>query len=262
MACNIEGQKCFLARGKMYVAKRKDCFPEFKREALQFVGNVLDVAVNQDIEKQSQKDYTTPAGGNACVSYEVNEATLALTFGSSNAKVFEIVTGGEVQTLDAAAAITDEVHSIKPGADRVLLSLMPDTSVPFVVTSEDGLTTYDLTDDYLVTDYGLEVVEGGDLDLAVQGAVDEELSILVSYTHTTQRVVKGLTTTGEDYYVVIEGVNKISGRALRFIFPKIRFSPSASIAVLTEDIATFEAEGELFEADGKARYEIIEVQGV
>lgn len=260
MACQTTQDCCFLFRGKMYVAKRKDCCPAFKEEEMQFVGNVLDLTINQSVNKIAQKNYTSVSGGNYCTVYEIEEANLALTFGCSDRKVFEIVTAGAVELKEAAAAITDEIHATKGGEDHIYLSLLPDTTVAPVVTSEDTLTTYVEGTDYNVSAYGIEVIEGGQIDLDAQAAVDGEINILVDYTHSPQTVVEGLASTGSDYYVVLEGVDKVSSRPVRYIFPKVRFSPSSSVPVITEELAQFEAEGELFDdpcGDIAGKYQVV-----
>lgn len=243
----------------MRVAKRQDCCPGFKKEELQFVGNVLDVSIDQSINKIAQKNFTSISGGNYCTVYEVEEANLALTFGCSDRKVLEIVTAGKVDVLGTAAAIAGEVHVVKPGSDRVLFSLLPDSSVAPVVTNDDATVTYVEGTDYTLTDFGIEAIEGGQIDLDAQGAVDEELTILVDYTHSPQTCISGLANTGDDYYVVIEGKDQVTGQSISFVFPKVRFSPSASVPVLTEEIAQFEAEGELFDdpcGDVEGKYQI------
>lgn len=259
MPCQSTSECCLLFRGRMSVAKRQDCCPGFKKEELQFVGNVLDVSIDQSINKIAQKNFTSVSGGNYCTVYEVEEANLSLTFGCSDKKVLEIVTAGKVDVLATGVAISDELHVVKPGADRLLLNLLPDATVAPVVTSADSLTTYVLDTDYVVTPFGIEAIVGGAIDTDAQAAVDQELSILIDYTHAPQTCISGLANTGDDYYVVIEGKDQVTGQDMSFVFPKVRFSPSASVPVLTEEIANFEAEGELFDdpcGDVEGKYQI------
>lgn len=203
-------------------------------------------------ETEKAEHYSSEAGlseKDAALIVRVNR-TGTLTcdnFSESNLALF--VSGSQETQTQASATVTDEVYSVIPGriyqigaGDLAPAGVRNISGV--VVKSNDGVTTYTLTDDYLVDlEMGrLQIVEGGAISAGnIKVTYDKPAS---SWT----RVKSGSTAEVSGSLRVV--ADNASGTNRDWFMPKVTLTPSGDLPIIQEgtDFTTMEFGVEVLKA--------------
>lgn len=167
-------------------------------------GNTTDLQISHTEDVQNLPNYITGAG-NRNTSARVTGVTASFTLYDVNARNLAIVGRGKIRGVSAGALTVPEAHVCEglPG-ELIPFDELPDVSVPFVIKSADGVTTYDPGDDYLITPYGIQLTSG----TAITNA-----GITALYTKLKADVVEMLTTAQQELEVFFAGLNAAQGGA-------------------------------------------------
>lgn len=233
---------CNFLRGKIFVAKRKPnaAYHDVKALPLKWVGNVSALNISQETETISIPDYSK-FSGDACKLIRPTTKTLTLTMACFKAANLAMAFQGEgsFENVPAAGTVVDEIHTVTGDDDRIEFDYIPNGQD---ITVTDGATPtpvpYVLNDDYRITPFGIEIVEGG-------GISDGDV-IHVGYDYDIQTIIEAFTKGSEDYYVVVEAINYGDGnRPVKIEMYNINFGPAASMDLFGDEFATFEITGEV-----------------
>lgn len=195
-------------------------------------GNFSQIDYSADINVTPVPDFVSGVG--ACYTdRQVNTVTLAVAMYNLCSITWALTTLGTLSNT-AAGPVVDEAHTI--GVDGfVQMDLLRDLSVAPVVTSSDGLTTYD---DWLETQTGIKPVAGGDLATAADAEGDDELDILIDYTSIGTDTINPLTQlAGEEMLLHFDGKNSIGGNPHAGKFYKARFQAAPTTPLVGSSIA-------------------------
>lgn len=207
---------------------------------LMAIGNTskLEFKVNED--KQKLKDYTKPGGGTYASVSRIESVTAEFTVHDLNkTNVARALFGSEA--IVAGAAVVDEVAVGYKGGITKLNHPNP-TAV--VVTNAGATTTYVANVDY-------EVKAGGILILDA-GAITEAQSLRVDYTFATYSKVEALTSGAKTLELFFEGLNEANdGKPVLIDVYRLQLSPAKALALLGDDFAELEMEGEVLKDASK-----------
>lgn len=218
--------KSYIGKGKVYLDGRQ-------------VGNVtaLNFAITED--KKELKDFTSAGGGNYNSLTRIASVTLSMTMSDYNKENMAAAVFGTASAV-TATTVTDEsitAPSSLTGNPLVKTVFVIDTSVAPVVTSDPAGTTYDVTDDYLVTPSGIIIVDGG--------AISASTALLVDYTKKAVDVVEALTTTAKEYELIFDGLNEAqSGTPVVITVHRFKPGPAADLAIIGDEFAELTLTGD------------------
>lgn len=219
-------------------------------EALLPVGNCSKLSLAVSEESKEMINYQSAGGGTFKKVSRIKSVEASMDLLEFSPKNLEIALRGEA-TAVTSGAVTDESHVSYQGG-LVTFAYLPDTTQTITIKSEDGNTTYDVTDDYIVTRNGIKIVTGGDITNAS--------TIKCSYTKSAGYIVESLVNSGVEYKLVFEGLNEAeSGKAISVECYKVYFSPTSGLDLIGDDFGKLSVKGTLLadttiQATGKSQY--------
>lgn len=234
------GLCCGLYRGSFYL---RDLSSE--DAPLLPVGNA-EAEITQELTEIEQPNFQS-LGGTACKVAYVDSVNLNLTLHCTSPENLALAFMGQYAQL-SGTAVTDEEHTVNAIGELIPFEFVPNRNEAIVVTSEDGLTTYDVGDDYIITGAGIIIAENS--TIPVNGAV-----IKVDYTYGNNWKVDAQTVAQKEFEVVLDGVNvgESGEKAVVLKAWKVKFSPAESFALISgEDFASLELAGEIIRDSSKA----------
>jgi len=228
---------CGLYRGTFYLKDLSD-----EDAALLPVGNA-EANITQEMTEITQPNYQS-LGGSACKVTYPESVNLDLILHCNSPENLAIAFLGQASQL-VGAAVEDELHPVNSIGELIPFLHAPDKSIPVVIESADGLTTYDEGDDYVVTNAGIIIATGSSIPVA--GA-----NIRASYTYGANWRLDAQTISQKEFLVVLDGVNVGEGEEIPVVLKawKVKFSPAETFALISgEDFASLEISGEILRDD-------------
>lgn len=222
--------RSFSGKGKIHLRNRKGT------GGLMPIGNCSALEVSFEEEKKTQKDYTTESGGNANVISTISAMTGNMTMLDYSAENMSLALRGSVN-YNAAATVTDETQNSSADDGRLIkFDFIPDRSEAITVKkNNDSPLTQDA--DYTISPAGIVVIGAGAID---------DTGVKVSYTKSPSEVLEALTSVGDEYELVLDGLNEAqSGSAVVVVMHRIKFSPGSGIAFITDDYGELPIEFEV-----------------
>lgn len=192
------------------------------------VGNVSQLEYAFDEEKQEQRNFMTPGGGNANVQSSISSFTGSMTMVDYTAENLAKALRGSV-TAVVAGAVTEEPHSCA-GVDGELIPF--DFPVDHgeditVVTTADGALVQDT--DYTVSSTGIVVIGTGSID---------NTGVKITYTKAPGAIVEALVESGQEYKLHFDGMNDAqNGKPVAVINHRVKFSPTSGLGFLNSEFA-------------------------
>jgi len=210
------------------------------------VGNapVLEVNLNENIERVP--DYTSAAGGAACVVRTIESAQVKLTLTCNRAENLALALYGSGSTGNkTAAAVASEQKVAYVGA-LVPLADMPDLTQPITVKATTGSTTYTAGKDYLVTAGGaIQVLAGGAIPAPTINMGVGQPNITVSYQRAEHSAIELFTRNSLPVALAFDGVNVVDARLVNFQLYRVRFGPATNLTVIGDNVSKLELTGEI-----------------
>lgn len=219
-----------------YIGKGKIYLKPTSGGARMPVGNCSALTLNVETNAITQPDYTTPGGGNANEVQRVSDVGLSMTMLELRPGNLEIALRGTVGAV-VAATVTDELHEAYVGG-LIALDNIPDVTETVTVTVDPSDTavvkTVDV--DYEVTNAGIVILSGG--------TIADEDEIGVTYTKAAADVIEAMTTSGDEYELVFDGLNEAeSGRAVVVRVHRVKWSPTSGLGLIGDDFGELPLEG-------------------
>lgn len=233
------GLCCGLYRGTFYL---KDL--SSPNSALLSVGNA-EANITQEMTEITTPNYQS-LGGSACKVEYPESVNLELTLHCTSPENLAMAFLGQSAQL-SGAAVTNELHAVNAVEELIPFNFVPNKSIPFVVTDITGVTTYDLDDDYTVTNSGIKITLGS--AIPVIGG-----NIKVSYTYGANWKIDAQTVSQKEFFVVLDGVNvgESGEKAVVLKAWKVKFAPAESFALISgSDFASISLNGEILRDETK-----------
>ncbi|MAT91379.1 MAG: hypothetical protein CME59_02135 [Halioglobus sp.] len=200
------------------------------------IGNCSGLSFNVETNSISQPDYENAGGGEANVVDRISTVGMNLTMLELRPQNLGIALRASVRAI-AAGAVTDERHTAYVGG-LIPFNDIPDrTQAIAVVLDPDGSPSALVADtDYEVTRSGIRILEGG--------AASDSDEVGVDYTKKKGDVVEAMTSSGDEYELVFEGLNEAkSGAEVVVRIHKGKFTPTTGLELIGDDYAELPLEG-------------------
>ncbi|MDO6747212.1 hypothetical protein [Gilvimarinus sp. 1_MG-2023] len=192
------------------------------------IGNVSTLEYAFDEEKQEQRNFMTPGGGNANVQSSISSFTGSMTLVDYTPENLAKALRGSV-TAVTAGAVTEEAHSCA-GVDGELIpfDFPADHSEDItVVTTADGALVQDT--DYTISSTGIVVIGTGSID---------NTGVKISYTKAAGAIVEALVESGQEYKLHFDGLNDAqNGKPVAVINHRVKISPTSGLGFLNSEFA-------------------------
>ena len=200
------------------------------------VGNASALSFSFDEEKKTQKDYTSPGGGNANSLSRIDNFTGSLNMIDYTAANLALALRGAVTDI-TAAAVTDEAHdSAGVGGELIPFDFNYDPDIAVTVTLDNATPCVEDTD-YELTPNGILTIEGGNIDAN---------GVLVSYTKAVAEQLEALVDAGTEFKLFFDGMNESqNGISSAITLHRIKFSPAQGLQLLGDDYGEIPIEFEV-----------------
>jgi len=233
---NQTRNRSFRGGGGMYLRERGATTGFFQ------VGNAdtLQFAINE--ERQTQRNYMQPGGGNIASESSITDVTASINVLSINPRIAAVALRGLVNTI-AAAAISAESHQAY--LDMFIpLDFLPDFDQTVTVTDSTASTTYVAGTDYLIRNNGIFI----DPD----GSIPDDSEVLITYQSKDKYDIETITRSAVEYEMYFDGFNEADeGKAVSVKCHRISFSPAQALSLITEDFGALPMEFEVLADDSK-----------
>lgn len=239
MANRVEVYKPYIGSGKVYIRDAS-----LTNGPNYFIGEVSELKLSIDEEVKTLNSHTDSGGGTHAEVRRIDSVTASMTLHDLNADNIALATKGVRSSVDAGS-VSDEAVTAFSGA---LIRLANPSPASVVVTSEDGLTTYTLDEDYEVRNEGLFVVDGGAISVAVEALAtpSDGLPLLVTYSHSAYSQIEPLTASSTDWAITFGGMNEAdSDNACIVDLHKVSLGAASEHSLIGDDFGNLALEGTL-----------------
>ncbi|GIU22243.1 hypothetical protein [Shewanella sp. MBTL60-007] len=196
------------------------------------VGNASGVKIDIEQETKSLPN-NRGGGGNAAEITKVKAVKLSMTLNDFNNSNMALALRGKVDVLTAEPIVDEPITAVLDGLCDT--AKMIDLTVPPVVKTADGATTFDVDADYIVSAGGIRPLSSG--------AITADQALKVSYTSKAGNALQALVESGKELKVVIDGVNDATGKPWVLKFYKWKPSPTSGLDLIGDDFGSFDIEG-------------------
>lgn len=235
---------CFKGRGEIALVDYAAALA--KTAGLMPVGNASAFEMTVSEKTEEVMDYTSPEGGTACRTREIEKVELSLTLHCHNPENLVRAAYGSGATEGVtSAAVVGESHVLWPGAVEPLNHLVDD-SVAVVVKSPDDATTYVAGTDYEITQAGsLRHLKSGTIPAPTVAAGVGQPNIKVSYTRKMQTLIQVYHRVSDPVRLHFDGYN-VAGNTpvpMHFDLFKVQLSPAKSLPMITDGLSKLDFTG-------------------
>jgi hypothetical protein len=212
------------------------------------VGLSSSVQQTHETNEIRLEDATNPLGGTYDKLEKVTSMGIAINLREINSRNLGVLLFGTVINVPSAAAQPEDVVVAVGGTS--MLSKMPLT-ITSVKDTVDPLISYVEDVDYMITGAGIEVLEGGDLAEAIDGAADYQVT--VTYTSADYDEIEALTDSGQEWELLFEGGNAVGTKGkINAHYWRVRFGLAQSMDFINvEDFLGLPATAEVLADSGR-----------
>ena len=200
------------------------------------IGNAqAELAIEE--EEQTQPDFTSVAGGNACVIKDISSVNLNLGIFNFSYENMALAVFG-VNSKKVAGSFTSGTPDNFTVFNGEALSVLDKIPTNLTAVVKVGATTYLQNTDYTVTAGGILVISGSALDIAIAAnlSVPPRLAATAEYAYGAENVIEALEASGKTYAVRIVGANRAdNAKPEIWDIWKISTGPAASFNVITRE---------------------------
>lgn len=224
---------------KSYIGSGNILIREFGSAApLVEIGNCSKLTLTHAEDVKQLKNYTRPGGGVRKEVRRVSGVEMGFAFHDFTAENFARALRSDTTAIAAGTSTDEGLVAYKGGytsADKIINAI---TSVK----TPDGLTTYDVGDDYELRDGMLYIPSTSAIVDPVAGAVNVE----ITYTYLAQKRVEALTNSAKEYEVVFMGLNEAqSGKRARITARKVSGGVLKELSAIGEEFGVGDVSGAL-----------------
>lgn len=200
-----------------------------------FLGNADNFQFTINEQKQTQRNFTQPGGGNIASESTITDVTGNVNALSINPRTAAVALRALVNTVPAGAV---SAESITVSLDMLVrTSKIPDFSQAVTVTDATATTTYVSGTDYVLRNNAFYI----DPD----GAIAEGEQLLFNYTSKATYDIEAITKSGVEYEMFFDGFNEADeGKSVTVTVHRVSFSPAQALSLITEDFGSLPMEFE------------------
>lgn len=220
-------QQTYIGKGSIYL--------DTGTSGLLPIGNCSKLSMSIDEEKKELLDYENAGGGLADSISRITAVKLAVTCHNMSPENIAIALRGG-QAARTGSAISNEALTSKKGT-LVTFARLQDLSLSLAVTGTGGTPTYTEGTDYERRRAGIWIPSASTIP---DGAIE------VDYTALADNLVQALTSAGQEYRLVFDGLNEArSGKAYVVDCFRVKFSPTSGFDLIGDDFAGFEMSADI-----------------
>lgn len=223
--------RSYMGKGTIYRRKRG-----VANAPLEPMGNCSKLSFAIAQEEISELDYENPGGGKRKSIKRITGVSAQITTKNHDPLILALGLRGTITSEASVTAIAGEAHADVALGSLVVLARFPNPAVPIVV--KKGATTI-AASNYELRRVGLYILPGA-ADIV---AGDD---ITVDYTPLKESGVEALTVSGDEYYLLFDGLNEAdSGRPVAVEAHRIDFSPMAGMDLISDEMGNVELAAEV-----------------
>ena len=208
-------------------------------------GNASALTFGIGEDKTTQKDYTTPQGGNAASSSTIADITGSITGLSYQPDVMRVALRAIIEE-SGIVAIADERVTLYEDAITEL-EFIPNTTLAFTVTADpDGSpTTLEEGTHYNIV--------GGCIEMINYVPAASGIDASIAYTPIAQYKIKALAAASVEYRLVFNGFNTAdSDKSVIVSVHRVKFSAAQALDLITDDYGELPLDFEVLADGGRA----------
>ena len=205
------------------------------------LGNTSKLTVEANFDKKTLPNYQG-GGGDDDVFYRFKEGTVKLECRHISVDLMLVALGGTAESV--AAGVAEETHTVVEVGKLIMLDGMQDMSLPLIVTSADGVTTYDEGVHYTRRRAGIvpKALQAG----GIAAGSDVKLSFTQHKHQRVQALVNSITEKG----LLFDGINERTGSPWRAKLHRVGFQPTKTLEFIGDDFLNWSLEGQMLAWDG------------
>ena len=233
--------RSFIGGGKIWIREKNSNTPQ-----MYAFGNAdsFSFAINED--KKTQRNYTTPGGGNIASQSAITDVTASVNALSFQPRTLALALRSLVKTI-ASAAVVGETHKVYKDALEPLL-MIPDQGETIVVKSQDDVTTYLPNVDYVIEHGGIYIPEAS--AITDSDTNNDGVNVKVDYTSSESYTIEAITQAAIEYELFFNGFNDAdNGKPTTVKCHSVKFSPSQALELISEDFGALPMEFEVLADD-------------
>ncbi len=217
-------------------------------------GNVTNFDITPDAEELEVVSTGNADYGQAADSMiDAKPTKFSFTVNRFNLDNWAMAFMGDYAARTAAqGSVVDEAHTVSMG-DMIKLAGLDVSAV--VVKDATGVTTYDLTDDYLIVDAALGIIK------PVEGGAISDGDVLhISYNTAAETgfLLSGGTKSSKFIKLFGRGVNRFNNKRSIVSIPRGSVKPGGNFSMVGTDAASIQFDGTInVPTDGSAPFTIV-----
>lgn len=217
--------KSFIGKGKLHLKVKGAA------DGLRPIGNVSVFQFTANEEKKELQDFQSAGGGVANTLRRITGVEGSITLHDYSVENLALALFGSTSQVTAEAVSDEALTAYDDKLSRT--EFVIDTDQTVTVTGTGGTPTYVEGTDYTVSPAGITQISGG--------SIGDGTAIEVSYTKKAVDVLQALTDSGQEYQVVLDGLNEAqSGKAVVIDVHRMKFSPGQNLDVIGDDFGGIE----------------------
>lgn len=237
--------RSFMGKGTIYSRKRG-----VANAPLIPMGNCSSLVFNIEQERVDELDYESPGGGKRKTIYRISGVSAKITTKNHSPLILALGLRGTASSNASVTPIDGEAHADVALGSLIVLDRFPDLTQTVVV--KKGATVIDEAS-YELKRVGLFILPG-----AAGLIVGDDIT--VDYTPLPEDRVEALTVSGDEYYMLFDGLNEAdSGKPMAVEAMRLNFSPMKAFGLITTELGDVELEAEVqgddtVTADDESKY--------
>ena len=198
------------------------------------IGNVDKCSLSAKVDTDKVLDYTKGGGGVAGSYSMVSDANISISVSDFNANNLALALLGTTSAV-ASGTVTGEAVIANKGG---LVPLAKAGASSVVVTHTSGTPTYAPNVDYQVTGAGIMILAGG--------AITEAQALKVNYAYPAQTDIQMLTSSGQEYRFIIDGLNDAeSGKVHVIEIYRWKPEPTSGLDLIGDKMGRLQIQGQM-----------------
>lgn len=198
------------------------------------IGNCSKLTLAIADESKDQQNYE---GGGGIINRvtRIKSVTAKITADSFSAENLALAVRGSAQANTGTVAIAGEAHAAIAEGSLVLLGRLPDLTK--TLTVKLGATVIAEAGNYERRRSGVYILPGA-ADLA------DGDNVTVDYTPLADDLIQALTSSGDEYRLVFDGLNEAaSGKPVVIVCHRVQFSPANSLDLIDDGFGKLQLDG-------------------
>ena len=223
----------FSFRGKVYMGTRDD---DGNPEGLTHIGNVPELSLSFAVETLEHKESMSGQDLTDVSITTSKSGEISLTAEELIKETFAIALNGTLTEVSSGTVSTAEtISAAVPTVGKIYLLANPDVSTVVVKDSADAT----VADTKYTVNAKHGSIEFTDVSGIAAGAVT------VTYAYAAYKKVTMFTADEEDYWLRLEGLNKVNNERVVVDLYKVRVNPTDGMAFINDELGSAPIKGKV-----------------